>query len=75
MADVPQMKESDMRRLAELAQDLYWWKQNQSGMAEPIKKAWAANEKEGLLIIVSCFGNHSRELAKQIGIPWDEEKA
>lgn len=59
-----------MQRLAELAQDLYWEKQEESGMVEPIRKAWAANEEGGLLIIVSCWGRHSRELAEQTGIPW-----
>ncbi len=61
-----------MARLAELAQDFYQSKQRESGMATPIKKAWASNEDGGLLIIVSCFGVHSRRLAEQTGIPWDE---
>lgn len=66
------MKESDMRRFAELAQDFYQEKQKESGMIEPIKKAWASNEDGGLLIVVSCFGRHSRALAEQIGIPWKD---
>lgn len=41
-------------------------------MIEPIKKAWASNEDEGLLIVVSVFGKHSRTLAEQTGIPWKE---
>lgn len=65
------MSEQDMQRLAELAQDLYWEKQEESGMVEPIRKAWAANEEGGLLIIVSCWGKHSRLLAEQTGIPWN----
>lgn len=65
------MDEQDMRRFAELAQDFYAEKQEESGMVEPIKKAWASNEAGGLLIIVSCFGKHSRVLAEQTGIPWE----
>lgn len=64
------MTPTKMRRFAELAQDFYNEKQKESGMVEPIRKAWAANEEGGLLIIVSTFGVHSRELAKQTGIPW-----
>lgn len=64
------LSESKMRRFAELAQDFYAEKQKESGMIEPIRKAWASNEDEGLLIIVSVFGKHSRKLAEQTGIPW-----
>lgn len=64
------MNEKNMRRFAELAQDFYQSKQEESGMVEPIKKAWASNEAGGLLIVVSCFGKHSRTLAEQTGIPW-----
>ena len=67
-----EMSVKNMRRFAELAQDFYASKQEESGMIEPIKKAWASNEEGGLLIIVSCFGVHSRALAKQTGIPWKE---
>ena len=68
------MPERDMCRFAELAQDFYAEKQKESGMIESIRKAWASNEEDGLLIIVSCFGKHSRELAKQTGIPWKGEQ-
>lgn len=71
MADSKKMSERDMRRLAELAQDFYIEKQEESGMIDPIRKAWAANEEGGLLIIISCWGKHSRELARQTGIPWN----
>lgn len=64
------MTQREMEMFAELAQDFYLSKQNESGMVEPIKKAWASNEEGGLLIIVSVFGKHSRALAKQTGIPW-----
>lgn len=64
------MNERNMRRFAELAQDFYAAKQKESGMVTPIRKAWASNEEGGMLIIVSCFGVHSRELAKQTGILW-----
>lgn len=67
---MPKMKPADMRRFAELAQDFYTEKQEESGMVDPIRKAWAANEEGGLLIIVSVFGVHSHELARQTGIPW-----
>lgn len=66
-----ELSESKMRKFAELAQDFYAIKQEESGMVDPIRKAWASNEEDGLLIIVSCFGVHSRELAKQTNIPWD----
>lgn len=66
------MNERDMRRFAELAQDFYREQQEKSGMVEPIRKAWASNEDEGLLIIVSVFDKHSRVLAKQTGISWKE---
>lgn len=65
-----EMSETDMRRFAELAQDFYAAQQAKSEMVEPIKKAWASNEDEGLLIIVSVFGKHSRALAEQTGVPW-----
>jgi hypothetical protein len=68
------MRESDMHRFAELAQDFYAEKQKESGNIEPIKKAWASNEEGGLLIIVSCFGKHSRTLAEQCGIPWKDDQ-
>ncbi len=68
------MNEQDMRRFAELAQDFYAEKQQESGSLTPIKKAWASNEEGGLLIIVSCFGKHSRVLANQTGIPWKDEE-
>lgn len=64
------MTEADMRRLAELAQDFYREKESDAG--HPIKKAFAMNEKGGLLIIVSCNPEHSRTLAEQTGIPWNE---
>lgn len=67
---MPKMSDRDMRRFAELAQDFYADQQDESGMVTPIRKAWAANEEGGMLIIVSCFGVHSRELARQTGIPW-----
>lgn len=64
--------DTKMRLFAELAQDFYAGQQLKSGMIEPIRKAWALNEDEGLLIIVSLFGKHSRTLANQTGIPWKE---
>lgn len=64
------MSEVDMKRFAELAQDFYAEKQAESGHERPIRKAWASNEKGGLLIIVSCDAAHSRALAEQTGIPW-----
>lgn len=67
------MNKADTHKFAELAQDFYEEKQRESEMITPIKKAWAANEDEGMLIIVSCFGKHSRALAGQCGIPWKGE--
>jgi len=74
MTAAAKMSNADMRRFAELAQDFYAMKQEDSGMIEPIRKAWASNEEEGLLIIVSVWKKHSRVLAEQTGIPWEEHQ-
>lgn len=67
------MIEADMRKFAELAQDFFAEKLKESGVAV-IKKAWASNEDEGLLIVVSCFGKHSKEIAELLSIPWEPKQ-